>query len=75
MQSANLNLQGALAQNSLRYSNFEDQNDKVWLVQIKAGAKGSGIKATRMKEWNADWETFCQWVIIEFGAKYNTTSL
>lgn len=63
-----------MAQNSVRYSNFVDQSDDEWLYDIQAGEHGHGVKAAHLREWNAEWETFCQWVVDEFGAKYNVTS-
>lgn len=62
-----------MAQNSIRYSNFVDQNDRTWLGEIKAGEDGRGIKADHIREWNREWEDFCKWVVSEFGAKYNVT--
>jgi adenosine deaminase CECR1 len=61
-------MQGALAQNSVRWSVFENQLEEDWLAHIQAGAEGSGIKAKRILQWNEEWETFCQWIIQEFGS-------
>jgi adenosine deaminase CECR1 len=58
---------GSLAENSVRWAAFEDQDDTEWLQDIDAGAQGNGIRAARMKEWAASWEEFCQWVVEEFG--------
>ncbi|KAE8448895.1 hypothetical protein EG329_008691 [Mollisiaceae sp. DMI_Dod_QoI] len=66
---------GHMAQNSVRFSNFADQSDLDWLVDIVAGEHGHGTKASHLQEWNQEWEDFCQWVVTEFGAKYNVTSL
>lgn len=68
---ANVDRKGALAQNSVRYSNFEDQNDVDWIDQIERGVDGSGVKSDRLQEWNDDWETFCGWVVDEFEDKYS----
>ncbi|KAF8849837.1 adenosine deaminase family protein [Acephala macrosclerotiorum] len=65
---------GHMAQNSVRYSNFEDQDDATWLADIEADESGDGIKAQHLQEWKKDWEDFCKWVVKEFGAKYNVTS-
>ncbi|CAG8981482.1 hypothetical protein HYALB_00003053 [Hymenoscyphus albidus] len=65
---------GNLAQNSVLFSNFEDQNSYKWYTDIEEGANGSGIKADHVREWNKDWEKFCKWVVSEFGAKYNATA-
>jgi adenosine deaminase CECR1 len=59
---------GSLAQNSVRWSAFEDQNDEEWLADVSAGEHGSGIRAQRIKEWNEEWELFCEWVVQEYGA-------
>ncbi|KAL9094654.1 MAG: hypothetical protein Q9165_002923 [Trypethelium subeluteriae] len=66
----NLGLEGlgSLAENSIRYAAFEDCSAKEWTEDIKAGAYGKGIRAQRMKEWAQEWEKFCQWVVLEFGA-------
>ncbi|EAW21038.1 adenosine deaminase family protein [Aspergillus fischeri NRRL 181] len=61
---------GALAQNSLRWSNFEDQSDADWLRDIDLAARGDGIKAQRIQYWNQQWEEFCQWIVAEYGDKY-----
>lgn len=63
-----------MAQNSVRFSNFVDQDDNDWLSDIAAGENGHGVKARRIGDWNRDWEDFCKWVVSEFGAKYNITS-
>jgi adenosine deaminase CECR1 len=60
--------QGSLAQNSVRWSNFENQDTQTWLDDISAGVNGTGIRAKRIKEWNEEWEQFCQWVVDEFGS-------
>lgn len=63
-----------MAQNSVRFSNFEDQDDATWLRDIEEGENGSGVKAQYLTEWNKDWEKFCKWVVSEYGAKYNVTA-
>ena len=60
-------IQGSLAQNSVRWSVFEDQTEEDWHETIEQGAAGTGIRAKHIQEWNTDWETFCQWVVDEFG--------
>lgn len=65
---------GALAQNSIKYSNFLDQVDDDWLADIALAEYGTGIKAAHIKEWYQKWEDFCGWVVSEFGEKYNVTS-
>ncbi|PLB49877.1 adenosine deaminase family protein [Aspergillus steynii IBT 23096] len=60
---------GALAQNSIRWSNFEDQSDDQWIIDIDQGENGDGIKAQRLQQWKQEWEEFCQWVVSEFGSE------
>lgn len=65
----NLGLEGlgSLAENSVRYAAFEpDQDNKEWNKDIKDGKYGEGIRATRMREWTAQWNEYCQWIIMEF---------
>ncbi|PYH48724.1 adenosine deaminase family protein [Aspergillus saccharolyticus JOP 1030-1] len=61
---------GALAQNSLRWANFEDQSDADWVRDIDLGEQGTGIKAQYMQVWNQQWEDFCQWVVDEYGSEW-----
>ncbi|KAK4493611.1 hypothetical protein PRZ48_015278 [Zasmidium cellare] len=65
----NLGLPGlaSLAENSVRWANFEDCSAKEWGVEVKAGAFGEGVRAERMKEWAREFEAFCAWVVKEFG--------
>ncbi|KAK2737660.1 hypothetical protein FQN57_007467 [Myotisia sp. PD_48] len=58
-----------MAENSIRWSCFEDQNHSDWLGDIKAGMTGSGLKAERLRNWQVEFEQFCQWVVIEFGVE------
>ncbi|KAG0648387.1 Cat eye syndrome [Hyphodiscus hymeniophilus] len=51
------------------WSAFQDQTEQEWLRDVEAGTQGGGIKAKRMQQWATDWETFCQWVVAEFGEK------
>jgi adenosine deaminase CECR1 len=62
---------GALAENSVRWSNFEDQVHLEWVTDIEAGVDGSGIKAQRLQQWHEQWESFCQWIVDEFGEQYS----
>lgn len=62
---------GSLAENSVRWAVFEDQDDERWISAIDAGHNGAGIKAQRLKDWAQMWEEFCQWVINEFGDYYS----
>ncbi|PWY90865.1 adenosine deaminase family protein [Aspergillus heteromorphus CBS 117.55] len=65
---------GALAQNSLRWANFEDQSDGDWLRDIDLGEHGTGTKATYIQAWNEQWESFCQWIVDEYGVQWNVTA-
>ncbi len=47
-------MKGSLAQNSVRWANFEDQDEKTWLHEIAVGANGTGIKAQKIREWNEE---------------------
>ncbi|KAI9837112.1 MAG: hypothetical protein M1819_000763 [Sarea resinae] len=67
MEQLGLEGLGALAENSVRWAAFEDQAAKDWTKDIKDGTFGGGIRAARMKEWLREWESFCQWVVMEFG--------
>lgn len=61
---------GSLAENSVRWSCFEDQAPEAWARDIQEASLGSGVKARRMKEWQVLWEKFCLWVCEEFGEEY-----
>ena len=65
----NLGLEGlaSLAENSVRCAAYEDRSAKEWAQEIKEGALGTGVRAKRMKEWEREFEKFCQWVVLEFG--------
>jgi len=58
---------GSLAQNSVRWANFEDRTDDGWLQDIEKGAVGDDIKAQRLKQWNHEWEMFCLRVVDQYG--------
>ncbi|KAH7326076.1 adenosine deaminase family protein [Stachybotrys elegans] len=58
---------GSLAENSIRYSAFEDETQAEWLSGIREASLGKGIKAQRLKEWQVEWENFCLWILTEFG--------
>jgi adenosine deaminase CECR1 len=57
-----------MAENSIRWSCFEDQTASEWLQDIREGITGTGLKAARLRDWHAEFETFCQWVMLEFGS-------
>jgi adenosine deaminase CECR1 len=58
---------GSLAENSVRWAAFEDQNQKAWVEDIKLASLGKGIRAQRLKEWGVQWEKFCAWIVQEYG--------
>jgi adenosine deaminase CECR1 len=43
----NREMKGSLAQNSVRWANFENQDEKTWLHEIAVGANGTGIKGKK----------------------------
>ncbi|KAK0385009.1 hypothetical protein NLU13_7487 [Sarocladium strictum] len=61
---------GSLAENSVRWAAFEDQDQGQWLKDVKEASLGSGVKAQRLKQWQVDWETFCLWIVDEFGEEF-----
>lgn len=61
---------GSLAENSVRWSTFEDQNQEQWVKGIREASLGSGVKAERLKEWQVEWEKFCLWIVDEFGEAF-----
>jgi len=67
----NLGLEGlaTMAENSIRWSAFEDQSQADWLAGIRSGITGDGLKAERLLHWYADFEKFCQWVVLEFAGE------
>lgn len=61
---------GSLAENSVRWAAFEDQDNNAWVKDVKEASVGSGVKAKRLKEWQVDWEQFCLWIVTEY-AEYD----
>ncbi|KUI74389.1 Adenosine deaminase CECR1-A [Cytospora mali] len=61
---------GSLAENSIRWSCFEDQTAEEWAKDIREASLGGGVKAMRLKEWQVLWEKFCLWICEEFGEEY-----
>ncbi|KAG8158438.1 hypothetical protein KVR01_011560 [Diaporthe batatas] len=61
---------GSLAENSVRWSCFEDQTGEEWARDVKEASLGAGVKAQRLKEWGVMWEEFCLWVCEEYGEEY-----
>lgn len=58
---------GSLAENSIRWSAFEEENAASWAAGVKEASLGSGRKADRLKEWAVEWEKYCLWIVTEFG--------
>ncbi|GAB7364600.1 hypothetical protein MBLNU230_g5405t1 [Neophaeotheca triangularis] len=73
----NLGLEGlaSLAENSVRWATFEDVPAKVWQQEVKDGVVGKSSRAERMREWAMEFEKFCQWVVLEFGAEVDINTL
>jgi hypothetical protein len=65
-----LRIQGSLAQNSVRWAAFENQDTQTWWDGL-AAANGTGIHAKRIREWNEEWEHFFQWIVDEYGGSWN----
>ncbi|KAI1434196.1 adenosine deaminase-related growth factor [Xylaria sp. CBS 124048] len=61
---------GSLAENSVRWSAFEDQSTEDWERDISQASLGTGLKAKYMKEWAVEWERFCIWIVDEFGDEF-----
>ncbi|KAL1888697.1 hypothetical protein Sste5346_009403 [Sporothrix stenoceras] len=61
---------GSLAENSVRWSAFEDETNEEWTQHIREASLGKSIKAQRLKEWSVQWEKFCLWVVTEYGEQY-----
>ncbi|KKY27977.1 putative cecr1 family adenosine [Phaeomoniella chlamydospora] len=64
----NLGLEGlgTMAENSVKWSAFEDETQADWTKGIKMGKAGTGVKGERVREWNQDFEKWCEWVVKEF---------
>ena len=57
---------GHMAENSVRWSCYEDQSAEQWQAGIQNGG-GNGLKATRLRQWYVQFEEYCQWIVTEFG--------
>lgn len=60
-----------MAENSVRWSCYEDQSSKEWTTDLQEAILGEGIKAARLREFYADFQKFCEWVVETFDEKYN----
>lgn len=72
-----LGLEGlaSMAENSVRWATFDDCDARQWQKEIKDGAYGDGARAKRMQEWAMEFERFCQWIVLEFGAEQDIQTL
>ena len=61
---------GSLAENSVRWAAFEDQTTKEWNKDVKDGIYGEGTRGSRLREWTAEWNKFCEWVVMEYAIEY-----
>ena len=68
----NLGLEGlgSLAENSVRWASFEDQDAKQWNKDVADGRYGQGIRAERMRQWVNEWNEFCEWIVVTFAIEY-----
>lgn len=69
LENTGLSGLATMAENSVRWSCFEDQTNAEWLKGIRNGITGPGLKAERLRQWQIDFENFCQWVVMEFGSE------
>ncbi|KAK3903002.1 adenosine deaminase CECR1-A [Staphylotrichum tortipilum] len=68
--TADLATLGSMAENSVRWAAFEDQDAETWVRDIRAASMGGGVKAARLQQWAVEWERFCLWVVTEHGDTY-----
>ncbi|KAK0635170.1 hypothetical protein B0T17DRAFT_486108 [Bombardia bombarda] len=61
---------GSLAENSVRWAAFEDQDAEQWAKGIREASVGEGVKAERLRTWAVEWERFCLWIVDEYGEGY-----
>ena len=61
---------GSLAENSVRFAAFEDQDQAAWVRDVQQASLGAGVKAARIKEWQVEWEKFCLWIVTEYGDEF-----
>lgn len=61
---------GSLAENSVRWAAYEDQTTKEWNKDIKDGIYGEGVRGSRLREWHAEWNRFCEWIVMEYAIEY-----
>jgi adenosine deaminase CECR1 len=63
---------GSLAENSIRWSAFVDQKATDYVKDVKEGTFGHGIRAAHMREYNVEFEKYCQWIVKEYGQEYGS---
>ncbi|KAI0024171.1 adenosine/AMP deaminase [Xylariomycetidae sp. FL0641] len=61
---------GSLAENSVRWAAFEDQDADAWATDVRQASVGDGLKARRLREWAVEWERFCLWVVDEYADEW-----
>ncbi|CCE28238.1 related to cecr1 protein [Claviceps purpurea 20.1] len=61
---------GSLAENSVRWACYEDQDTATWNGEIQH--LGVGVKMQRYKKWRMEWEMFCQWIVTEFADEFES---
>ena len=57
---------GTVAENSLKWSCFEDQGQKEWMKDLTEAYMAKGVKAKMLRAWRDEWEKWAQWVCLEF---------
>ncbi|CBF81806.1 putative CECR1 family adenosine deaminase [Aspergillus nidulans FGSC A4] len=60
-----------MVENSIRWSCYEDKSVNDWNTDIQEAILGEGLKAARLHEFYADFEKFCDWVVLAFEEKCN----
>ncbi|KAI9369031.1 hypothetical protein BJX61DRAFT_183870 [Aspergillus egyptiacus] len=54
-----------MAEDSIRWAAFEDETEEAWLEGVEG--RGNGLKTSRIAEWRAAFEEWCEWIVKEFG--------
>ena len=62
---------GSLAENSVRWAAYApDQNAKEWNKDVRDGMYGEGLRGERMRAWKAEWDKFCEWIVLKYAVQY-----